>query len=173
MSSLMTSTHDRTLYFAYGSNLQMKQMAQRCPENRFIGLGRLYNYRWHINERGFANIVEDYRRFVDGICYSLNPSDEARLDRSEGVHIEAYEKRKLKIQVSYQPVALVGCDVAHIVNNIGRDTISRGARADTKFRHSDRRSRSVPVNIESEKGKRRSGSDVCEEGGQSIGVLVY
>jgi len=55
----MTPTHpSQTLYFAYGSNLSLAQMNLRCPTSSYIGLARLRGYRWIINTRGYANIVE-------------------------------------------------------------------------------------------------------------------
>lgn len=46
------------LYFAYGSNLSPEQMAHRCPDSIFLGKATLCGYRWQVNERGRANIVE-------------------------------------------------------------------------------------------------------------------
>lgn len=39
-------------------------MAARCPQSRLIGVGRLSNYSWTINDRGYANVV-DCRRLSD------------------------------------------------------------------------------------------------------------
>ncbi|TGO66710.1 hypothetical protein BELL_0938g00010 [Botrytis elliptica] len=47
----------QTLYFAYGSNLSLKQMKTRCPDSTYVGTGVLQNYRWIVNQRGYANIV--------------------------------------------------------------------------------------------------------------------
>ncbi|KAK0916666.1 hypothetical protein LTR91_018517 [Friedmanniomyces endolithicus] len=78
-----------TLYFAYGSNLWMHQMAQRCPTSAYLGSARLKGYRWIIYERGYANIVEinhkqtesgAYADEVWGLVFSLQPSDVRKLD---------------------------------------------------------------------------------------------
>ncbi|KAF4614336.1 hypothetical protein G7Y89_g15401 [Cudoniella acicularis] len=45
------------LYFAYGSNLSLHQMSQRCPTSSYYALGTLHRYRWIIGERGYANVV--------------------------------------------------------------------------------------------------------------------
>jgi gamma-glutamylcyclotransferase len=105
------------IYFAFGSNLHLQQMANRCPESRLLGIGRLHGYRWQINERGYANVITHDASFVDGICYLLNQADEASLDINEGVRIEAYEKRMLDIEVICRPAALVGRDVVQIVHD--------------------------------------------------------
>ncbi|KAI1749940.1 hypothetical protein F4782DRAFT_533022 [Xylaria castorea] len=86
------STAPRQLYFAYGSNLWMKQMAIRCPNSCYRGRALLPDYRWLINERGYANIVPASGFTIHGLVYELGTGDEARLDRSEGVSSGAYSK---------------------------------------------------------------------------------
>ena len=125
-----------TLYFGYGSNLWLEQMHNRCPNSTYLGIARLKNYKWIINERGYANVVEmsddeyynyddndneegqaltpydedattsagvtttmkqNYKWQVWGLVYSLQPSDEARLDSNEGVPV-AYTKEMLKCE---------------------------------------------------------------------------
>ncbi|KAH8668779.1 hypothetical protein BX600DRAFT_510843 [Xylariales sp. PMI_506] len=54
-----TAGGDGVLYFAYGSNLSPTQMAQRCPESRVLGLAHLPGWKWLINDRGYANIVQE------------------------------------------------------------------------------------------------------------------
>ena len=101
-----------TLYFGYGSNLWRQQMEQRCPHSSYKGVARLNAYKWLVNERGYANVVEISRREsgeteearvasaeahgdeVWGLVYALRASDEARLDRNEGVPV-AYAKEWL------------------------------------------------------------------------------
>ncbi|KAH9868829.1 hypothetical protein J1614_007904 [Plenodomus biglobosus] len=106
-ATLSTSTAS-AIYFGYGSNLWLHQMHTRCPESTYLGIARLPNYHWLINDRGYANIVESsnsasksksttpsYTDTVFGLVYSLSPSDEVRLDKNEGVPI-AYTKEKLE-----------------------------------------------------------------------------
>ncbi|KAI9789835.1 MAG: hypothetical protein M1816_005752 [Peltula sp. TS41687] len=99
-----------TVYFAYGSNLWLEQMTQRCPTSSYLGIARLNDYRWMINSRGYANVVSsdppplttsnaattDTASFVYGMVYSLLPTDEARLDVNEGVP-NAYTKEYLSV----------------------------------------------------------------------------
>lgn len=94
----------QTLYFGYGSNLWKEQMRLRCPSSTYEGVGCLQNYRWIINERGYANVVfsnasssSSPPQEVYGLIYSLDPSDERSLDRNEGVpHV--YGKEMINIQ---------------------------------------------------------------------------
>lgn len=97
------------IYFGYGSNLWREQMEQRCPTSEYLGIARLNNFKWLINERGYANVVEIHRNTnpdqlaqtskpyedeVWGLVYTLQQEDERRLDRNEGVH-RAYTKELL------------------------------------------------------------------------------
>ena len=54
----MSSSTPPTFYFGYGSNLWLHQMSTRCPSSTYQGIARLDNYKWIINERGYANIVK-------------------------------------------------------------------------------------------------------------------
>jgi len=49
--------NNATVYLGYGSNLWQAQMNRRCPTSEYLGVGRLNGYRWMINERGYANVV--------------------------------------------------------------------------------------------------------------------
>lgn len=86
-------------YFAYGSNLWRRQMKERCPEHRLIGVGVLKGYRWIISERGYANIVKSDQDKVYGVVYKISPSDEQTLDTKEGVHSGAYRKEMMNIEI--------------------------------------------------------------------------
>ncbi|KAK3690630.1 hypothetical protein LTR37_019074 [Vermiconidia calcicola] len=92
-----------TIYFGYGSNLWKHQMVQRCPTSEYLGIARLGNYRWLINDRGYANVVETSNQTttssdeVWGLVYSLQRDDEKRLDVNEGVPI-AYTKENLTVE---------------------------------------------------------------------------
>jgi gamma-glutamylcyclotransferase len=105
MSITSTSlSKNSTAYFGYGSNLWRHQMRSRCPTSEYLGIARLNNFRWIINERGYANVVQiphnetsqslqpkAYEDEVWGLVYTLYEKDEARLDRNEGVPV-AYTK---------------------------------------------------------------------------------
>ncbi|KAI1116790.1 hypothetical protein F5Y14DRAFT_33601 [Nemania sp. NC0429] len=95
------ATEDGSLYFAYGSNLHLTQMANRCPASIFKGKGVLSGYRWQINERGVANVVKSSGDSVEGLVYLVNRKDEKALDRSEGVARGFYQKHILTI--SFEP----------------------------------------------------------------------
>lgn len=103
-----------TLYFAFGSNLWLSQMAERCPGSRYMGRAVLNNFRWQINQRGFANIMPCQGTQVEGLCYVLSANDEARLDRSEGVPT-AYEKARVGVKLFPAEPMLMGRKTSEIV----------------------------------------------------------
>lgn len=98
-----SSQGSSTIYFGYGSNLWLHQMELRCPTSDYLGVARLNGYKWIINDRGYANVVQvndalngttDYDHVVFGLFYRLQPKDEAQLDKNEGVPI-AYTKEDI------------------------------------------------------------------------------
>jgi gamma-glutamylcyclotransferase (GGCT)/AIG2-like uncharacterized protein YtfP len=87
------------LYFAYGSNLWRRQMAERCPEHRTIGEGHLKGWRWIITTRGYASVVASGGDSVLGTVYELTEADERNMDRFEGVARGSYRKEILAVEV--------------------------------------------------------------------------
>ncbi|HHT9106064.1 MAG TPA: gamma-glutamylcyclotransferase family protein [Candidatus Wujingus californicus] len=83
------------LYFAYGSNLLLEQLKERCPEHHVISKGILKGYRWIISTRGYVNIVKSKTDEVHGVIYKISESDERSLDCCEGVQGGAYRKEKI------------------------------------------------------------------------------
>ncbi|POR38613.1 Uncharacterized protein TPAR_01186 [Tolypocladium paradoxum] len=112
-------------YFAYGSNLHIKQMKRRCPNSRYIGRARLADYRWQINERGYANVVAAEGRWVDGLVYEIDETDEAKLDINEGVSKNAYEKRYMAVLLHRAHGALYRRPVSWIVDKGGPAAVCR------------------------------------------------
>lgn len=86
------------LYFAYGSNLWLKQMKDRCPDHKLIGKGILNGYRWIISKRHYANIVESPDDYAEGIIYEISAKDENRLDAYEGVKTGSYRKEYINVK---------------------------------------------------------------------------
>ena len=73
-----------TLYFAYGSNIDLKQMARRCPAAQVVGPATLENYELAFRGSGFATIVPKKGSVVHGLLWSITPLCEQALDRYEG-----------------------------------------------------------------------------------------
>ena len=77
-------------YFAYGSNLDPAQMAERCPSATFLGRAVLEGHalaftRWSTRRRcGVADVVPSPGDRVWGVVYTLSEADGLRLDGFEG-----------------------------------------------------------------------------------------
>lgn len=80
------------LYFAYGANMAVAAMAQRCPSSRALGVARLPRHQLFITADGFASVRRSARDQVYGVAWELALSDVATLDRFEGVDHGLYRK---------------------------------------------------------------------------------
>ena len=75
---------EENLYFAYGSNLDLEQMAQRCPDAEIVGPVRLENYELRFRGIGFATVAPKKGSTVHGLVWKITPNCEQSLDRYEG-----------------------------------------------------------------------------------------
>jgi len=80
------------LYFAYGANMDLAGMAERCPLSRPLGRARLARHRILVMAEGFASIAPDPRENVHGVLWDLALSDVPGLDRFEQVGSGLYAK---------------------------------------------------------------------------------
>lgn len=69
-------------YIAYGSNLSVEQMADRCPDARVVGNAILYG--WQLLFKGCATIEPNPKRNTPVLVWEISERDEKRLDRYEG-----------------------------------------------------------------------------------------
>ena len=79
-----------TLYFAYGSNMNKRQMKVRCPKARAIGAFRLEDAQ--LVFRSVADVIYKKGAVCYGAIWKLTPDCEAELDRYEGVAHGMYRK---------------------------------------------------------------------------------
>ncbi|KAK0513029.1 hypothetical protein JMJ35_005046 [Cladonia borealis] len=90
------------LYFSYGSNMHLQQMAARCSDSRLFAKGILRSYKWQINSRGGANVIEgNPEDFVEGIVFTVSPSDIQALRHYENVERKFYAERQFEIEVEH------------------------------------------------------------------------
>lgn len=75
---------EEMLYFAYGSNLDLEQMAQRCPDAEIVGPVKLENYELRFRGSGFATVASQEGSVVYGLLWKITPQCEQSLDRYEG-----------------------------------------------------------------------------------------
>lgn len=90
------------LCFAFGSNLNHDQMAERCPDAEPVGIAVLNNYALTFRGRdsdgsGVATIVPRRGGKVRGLLWALTARCEASLDKYEGCPA-VYEKRDVKVR---------------------------------------------------------------------------
>ena len=91
--------HLRMNYFAYGSNMDVRQMAIRCPDAVILGPASLPAHAFLINTRGFATVIPAPNQVVHGVLWEISPADKARLDRYEGVASGFYRKDIVRVRV--------------------------------------------------------------------------
>ena len=82
------------LYFAYGSNLNIEQMKQRCPNS--LGISPAVLNGWKLVERTYADIEKCPGNCVNGALYRITEDDLAALDHYEG-YPEYYTRQEVMV----------------------------------------------------------------------------
>lgn len=86
-------------YFAYGSNMDVQQMAMRCPDATVLGVAKLGAHKFLINTHGVATVVPAKNRVVHGVLWEISKRDEGSLDRYEGVASGFYRKGMVRVRM--------------------------------------------------------------------------
>lgn len=90
------------LYVAYGSNLNIKQMAYRCPTATLVGTGVIENYELQFKGMptgAYATIAPCKGKSVPVAVWDIKPIDEMRLDRYEG-YPSHYFKQDIPVKMN-------------------------------------------------------------------------
>lgn len=89
--------------FAYGSNMPIARLRERCPSARALGIAELrcYDLRWHKRSKdgsGKCDIVAVDRpdATVFGVLYEINFAEKPALDRAEGLN-RGYEEVEVAV----------------------------------------------------------------------------
>lgn len=95
------------LYIAYGSNLNLPQMAFRCPSAEVIGKSELKDYE--LLFRGsrnvaFATVEPKEGSIVPVIVWQIHQMDESALDRYEG-YPDFYDKQTMEVELEGKTVS--------------------------------------------------------------------
>lgn len=91
---------NENLYFAYGSNMNLEQMAHRCPNAKVLGAVRVEGYRLAFRgggSSGVATILPCEGGFVDGVLWKITADCEKSLDTYEGFP-RLYGKKSIAVQ---------------------------------------------------------------------------
>ncbi len=89
------SKEEVSFILAYGSNLLVERMAQRCPTMIALGTTVISGYRLLFKESrtgAYATIEQDANGRVPALVYRIRYEDEARLDRCEGYPMYYYKR---------------------------------------------------------------------------------
>ncbi len=92
----------KTLYLAYGSNLNVEQMAYRCPTAKIVGSTTLDNYKLLFKGRygsAVATVEPCEGSKVPVIIWEITEHDEKSLDRYEG-YPTLYRKEIVKVKLN-------------------------------------------------------------------------
>ena len=77
----------KKLYFAYGSNMNLDQMAFRCPDAEVVGVVRVDDYRLTFcgsSYAGVATILPQPGSHVDGVLWRISEADERHRTSTRG-----------------------------------------------------------------------------------------
>ena len=94
-------------YIAYGSNLNLPQMKQRCPTATVVGTSEIEGYEllFRGSKTGaYATIEPCEGSKVPVLIWSVKPADELALDRYEG-YPRFYGKEAMDLEVADQQVS--------------------------------------------------------------------
>lgn len=113
----------KTLYFSYGSNMNLKQMSERCPDSKKIGIGFMndaeicfpsFYESWN---GGVAGFKKSLGQKMWGVLFELTPSDLEKLRVFEGYvhgresHLNAYNEVQVTIDVEGENVECMTYEV--------------------------------------------------------------
>jgi gamma-glutamylcyclotransferase (GGCT)/AIG2-like uncharacterized protein YtfP len=90
-------------YFAYGSNMNHKQMKERCKSAKFLCRAYLENYDFvydgysSLRKGAVANIVPKEKSVVWGGLWEIDKKDIQQLDRCEG-HPVFYKRKEVIVK---------------------------------------------------------------------------
>ena len=87
----------KRLYLAYGSNINLEQMARRCPNSKVIGTAMIPDYE--LEFRGVATIVSKKGAEVPVLMWEIDQQDELNLNSYEGFP-RLYRKEFFEMEVN-------------------------------------------------------------------------
>lgn len=95
------------LYIAYGSNLNLPQMAKRCPTAKVVGASEIKDYAllFRGGKNGAVATVEPCEGVsVPVLLWKITPKDEAALDIYEG-YPSFYDKETMELTLEDKTVS--------------------------------------------------------------------
>ena len=95
----------KQLYIAYGSNINLEQMAYRCPHSKVVGTSEIKDFE--LEFRGVATIVPKENASVPVLIWELDERDLPTLNKYEGWP-RLYRQEKMSFELngkSYEGMA--------------------------------------------------------------------
>lgn len=96
----------KRIYIAYGSNMHLGQMADRCPDARRLGTSQIEGYALEFHGRNggaVATIVTREDSQVPVVLWEISERDERNLDRYEGFP-RLYFKKDFRVYLGKRKV---------------------------------------------------------------------
>lgn len=87
----------KQLYIAYGSNINLEQMAYRCPHSKVLGTAEIKDYE--LEFRGVATIVPNKGARVPVLIWELDERDLPTLNKYEG-YPSFYRQEKMSFELN-------------------------------------------------------------------------
>ena len=103
---------EKSLYFAYGSNINLDQKQYRCPDATVYGQAVLDNYDLRFRGSGVATVEPKEGACVYGLLWELTDKCEASLDRYEGyprlyikqtLEVRTFDGQRVQVMAYYEP----------------------------------------------------------------------
>lgn len=101
----------RKIYLAYGSNINQRQMAKRCPFARVMGTG--YIEGQELQFKGVATVAPKENAVTPVLAWTLTRADEEMLDAYEG-YPNIYIKKDFEVEIDGKSVT----GMAYVMNKL-------------------------------------------------------
>ena len=86
-----------TPYFAYGANMSMAAMRDRCPGARAVGPAALEGFRFFVGREGWGSVKPSPGDNVHGVLWRVSVRDLASLHAYELLHKGLYDIRRVPV----------------------------------------------------------------------------
>lgn len=116
-------------YFAYGSNMSIRRLLERCSTANFLGIAKIENYKLAFNKKssldksGKANIIEtdNPSDIVWGVIFEIEESQKTQLDEAEG-NGYGYDDHTIKVIDSkgqeHECIVYIATEAKYIDNSL-------------------------------------------------------
>ena len=94
IKSKIKYTREHILYFGYGMNTNLEQMAGRCPGSKSLGHATLYDHEFSF--RTFADVYPRQGSKVEGVLWKITPDNLKALDALEGYPF-MYDRKRVPV----------------------------------------------------------------------------